>query len=148
MRSMKTRTALVAALLALSLPVAAQKVKIENQGEAALTAEARALNAAEVEKALGKAPAGKAQVVFYRGATSPGPQVDVQESASSLVALDPGMYYVVATEPGKHAYATESGAFDITLEAGKTYYVQAIRNTAGKSQLRRSDAARFQRAAR
>ena len=148
MRSMKTQAALVAALLVLSLPVAAQKVKIENQGEAALTAEARALNAAEVEKTLGKAPAGKAQVVFYRGATSPGAQVDVQESASSLVALDPGMYYVVSTEPGKHAYATESGAFDITLEAGKTYYVQAIRNRAGKGQLRRSNADKFQRAAR
>ena len=72
MRSILSRSALLAMLVALSLPVAAQKVKIENQGEASNTAEARTLTAEAVEKAVGKAPDGKSQVVFFRSARSPG----------------------------------------------------------------------------
>ena len=149
MRSILSRSALLAMLVALSLPVAAQKVKIENQGEASNTAEARTLTAEAVEKAVGKAPDGKSQVVFFRSARSPGAAITVNENADPRVELDPGMFYVVATTPGAHAYSTsDGGKYDGTLETGKTYYVQVIRNKAGHAQLLRSSPDKFQRASR
>ena len=148
MRSILSRSALLAMLVALSLPVAAQKVKIENQGEASVGAEAQALTAEAVEKAVGKAPEGKSQVVFFRSAKSPGESITVNENTEARVELDPGMYYVVATTPGAHAYATDGGNFDLKTDTGKTYYVQVIRNQAGRAQLRASSADKFQRAAR
>ena len=149
MRSNLSRSALLAVLVALSLPVAAQKVKIENQGEASVGAEARALTAQAVEQAVGKAPDGKSQIVFFRSAKSPGAAITVNENADPRVELDPGMYFVVATTPGAHAYSTaDGGSFDAKLDTGKTYYVQVIRNKAGHAQLLHSSADKFQRAAR
>jgi hypothetical protein len=140
-----------ALLLAVSLPLAAQKVKIESQGEAFTKVEAKELTAAAVEDAIGKAPSGKAQVVFYRSTSSPGSPVAVRDAAGSqsLIDLDPGMYFVAITAPGSHAYATsDTGPFPMDLEPGRTYYVQAIRNKKGQAQLLRSSAEKFQRAAR
>ena len=93
MRKSLSCSALFALLLAASLPLAAQKVKIENQGEAAITAEARALNEAAVEDAIGKALSGRSQIVFYRSSTSPGSAVAVRDAAGStpIIQLDPGM---------------------------------------------------------
>jgi hypothetical protein len=143
--------AVFAVLLAASLPLAAQKVKIENQGEAATKVEARELAAVAVEGDIGKAPAGKSQVVFFRSTKSPGLPVAVRDAAGgqALIDLDPGMYFVAITAPGSHAYATaDTGPFPMDLDAGRTYYVQAIRDKRGNAQLLRSSAEKFQRAAR
>ena len=148
MRSILSRSALLAMLVALSLPAAAQKVKIENQGEASVGAEARALTAAAVDKSMGMAPEGKSQVVFFRSSKSPGDAINVTENSEARVELDPGMYYVVTAAPGAHGYATgDGGKVDLALETGKTYYVQVVRNKAGHAQLLRSSADKFQRAA-
>jgi hypothetical protein len=150
MRKLLSCSALFALLLAASLPLAAQKVKIENQGEAAITAEARQLSDAAVEDAIGKAPPGRSQIVFYRSSSSPGTAVAVRDAAGAepIISLDPGMYYVTVTTPGSHSYATaDTGPFPIDLEPGRTYYVQAIRNKQGATQLLRSSADKFQRAA-
>ena len=147
MRSILSRSALFAMLVALTLPVAAQKVKIENQGEASHGADVRALTAAAVEKAVGKAPEGKSQVVFFRSSKSPGDAIGVTENSEARVDLDPGMYYVVTTAPGAHSYATGDSKVDLALDTGKTYYVQVIRNRKGQPQLLRSNADKFQRAA-
>ena len=87
MQSILSRTALLAMLVALSLPVAAQKVKIENQGEASVGAEASALTAEAVEKAVGRAPDGKSQVVFFRSAKSPGARFAFRGQDSALVRI-------------------------------------------------------------
>jgi len=150
MRKSLSCSALFALLLAASLPLAAQKVKIENQGEAAIAAEAKMLSDAAVEDAIGKAPSGRSQVVFYRAESSPGSAVAVRDAAGSapIISLDPGMYFVTVTTPGTHSYATaDTGPFSLDLEPGRTYYVQAIRNKSGATQLLHSNADKFQRAA-
>ena len=150
MRRIQSCSALFALMLFASLPLAAQKVKIENQGEAATTVEARELKSAAVEDAIGPPPAGRAQIVFYRSSTSPGNAVTVRDAAGSepLIMLDPGMYYVAVASPGTRSYATaDTGPFPMDIDAGRTYYVQAIRNKGGDTQLLRSSADKFQRAA-
>jgi hypothetical protein len=137
-------------LIAASFPLAAQKVTIEREGEAFKAASAQQLATAAVEDAVGKAPAGRAQVVFFRSSTSPGNAVAVRESAGGepLIELDAGMYYVAVLQPGAHAYATSDvGPLPMDLEPGRTYYVQAIRNRKGQAQLLRSNADKFARAA-
>lgn len=146
----RVSSALFAMLLAASLPVAAQKMTVENQGEASKQATAQLLTAEAVEDAVGKAPAGRAQVVFFRSSKSPGDPVSVREAAGGtpLIALDPGMYFVTTAIPGARSYATsDTGPFPLDLEPGRTYYVQAIRNRKGQTQLLRSNADKFARAA-
>jgi hypothetical protein len=146
----RVSSALFALLLAASLPVAAQKVSIENQGEASKQATAQVLTAEAVENAVGKAPAGRAQVVFFRSSKSPGDAVSVRDAAGglALIELDPGMYYIASAIPGPRSYATaDMGPFPLDLEPGRTYYVQAIRNKNGRTQLLLSSADKFARAA-
>jgi hypothetical protein len=147
-RIVKCAAALAFALLA--LPAFAQKVKIENQGQAAVDAAAHEMTVEAVEKDVGKAPAGKAQVVFFRSASSPGDPVGVRDAAGgmSMIDLEPGMYFVSTTTPGTRAYATaDTGPFSMDLDAGRTYYVQVIRKKGGAAQLIRSSAEKFARAA-
>ncbi len=134
---------------AAALPAFAQKVKIENQGQAAVDEAAHELNAAAVEQDIGKAPAGKAQVVFFRSATSPGDPIGVRDAAGgmSLIDIEPGMYFKSTPPPGPRAYATaDTGPFSMDLDAGRTYYVQVIRKRGGAAQLIRSSAEKFMRA--
>ena len=136
--------------VAIAMPAFAQKVKIENRGQAAEDVAAHELTALAIEKDIGKAPAGKAQVVFFRSASSPGDPVGVRDAAGglSLVDLEPGMYFVSATTPGTRAYATaDTGPFSMDLDAGRTYYMQVIRKRGGAAQLLRSSAEKFARAA-
>lgn len=150
LRGTPLRGALVALLFAAALPAFAQKVTVENQGQASENVTQRALTAEALESEIGKAPAGRAQVVFFRSSKSPGNPVVIREAAGSLsiIDLDPGMYFVTAVMPGTHAYATsDTGPFTMDLDAGRTYYVQAIRNKNGDTQLIRSSADKFSRAA-
>ena len=135
---------------AAAMPAFAQKVKIENQGQAAVDVAAHELTVAAIEKDIGKAPAGKSQVVFFRSASSPGDPVGVRDAAGglSLIDLEPGMYFVSTTMPGTRAYATaDTGPFSMDLDAGRTYYVQVIRKKGGAAQLLRSTAEKFARVA-
>ena len=125
MRSTKTRSLLIAALLALSLPVAAQKVKIENQGEAAARPpKPRALTVAAIEKTLGKAPAGKAHVVFFRAATSPGAAAVVRCRWIVADLARTGMYFVSTDRRARVLRAAETGPFD-RPRSGSRVYVQS-----------------------
>ena len=140
----------VLAFAGLALPASAQRVKIENQGQAAVDVAAHELTVAAVEKDIGKAPAGKAQVVFFRSASSPGDPIGVRDAAGgmSMIDLEPGMYFLSTTTAGTHAYATaDTGPFSMDLDAGRTYYVQVIRKKGGTAQLIRSSAEKFARAA-
>jgi hypothetical protein len=136
------------ALLLHCMPVAAQKVTIESQGQAAVEAKAQALSAKAVAKAIGEAPAGKGQVVFFRAATSPGAAISVGEAGMPLIELEPGMYFVAQVTPGTHGFDAGGPALGLNVDDGKTRYVQVIRNRAGQPQLRPSNATSFQRAAR
>lgn len=143
------RALLLAVALGGVLPAAAQKVTVESQGQAAVEARAQALSAQAVAKAIGQPPAGQAQVVFFRAATSPGDTIGVEEGDTPLVRLDPGMYAVLTVTPGAHGFdAGGPAVLPVDAGAGQTRYVQAIRDRAGMPQLRRSSATSFQRAAR
>jgi len=139
---------LSAALSCCALPAMAQKVTIESQGQAEIEAKAQALSAKAVAKAIGEAPAGKGQVVFFRAATSPGATIGVSEAGVPLIDLDPGMYFVAQVTPGTHGFDAGGTALGLNVDDGKTRYVQVIRNRAGQPQLRPSNATAFQRAAR
>jgi len=150
MQTLTARAALAALLFAAALPAFAQKVTVESQGQASENVTARALTAEALETDLGKPPAGRAQVVFFRSSKSPGDPVAIRDAAGGvpLIDLEPGMYFVAVSMPGSRAYATaDTGPFSLDLDAGRTYYVQAIRNKSGGAQLLRSSADKFQRAA-
>ena len=148
MRNIVIRSVVLSALCLGVLPAMAQKLTIESQGEAEIVARAQALNASAIAKAIGEAPAGKGQVVFFRAATSPGAGIGVEEGDSALIELDPGMYFVIQADPGTHGFdAGDAGNLDVPVAAGQTQYVQVIRNRAGQPRLLKSSAAKFQRAA-
>lgn len=150
MRTTLIRKLLLSAALSFcALPALAQKVVIESQGQAEVEAKAQALSARAVADAVGEAPAGKGQVVFFRAATSPGAAIGVQENGAGLIDLEPGMYFVAEVAPGAYRFGADAGGdLGLDVAAGQTRYVQVIRNRAGQPQLRRSSATSFQRAAR
>jgi len=148
MRKTLIRKLLLSAALSCALPAMAQKVTIESQGQAEVEAKAQALSAKALAKAIGEAPAGKGQVVFFRAANSPGATIGVSEAGVPLIALDPGMYFIAQVTPGTHGFDAGGTALGLNVDDGKTRYVQVIRNRAGQPQLRPSNATAFQRAAR
>ena len=134
------------ALSSFSLGAAAQKVKIESQGQAEQESQKAAVIAKSMEQAVGAPAAGMGQVVFYRSSKSPGAAIDVAADGVSCGALDAGMYFALPATPGTHPYGP--GDLSITVKAGETKYVQVIRNRAGDPQLLASNAAKFQASAR
>ena len=149
MRKTLIRKLLLSAALSFCvLPAMAQKLTIESQGQAEVQAKAQALSAKAVAKAIGEAPAGAGQVVFFRAATSPGATIGVRDAGMPLIDLDPGMYFVAQVTPGTHGFDAGGTALGLDVGAGKTRYVQVIRDRAGQPKLRPSNATAFQRAAR
>src|SRR5688572_17726782 len=149
MKTVLSRCALWCALLAVALSTSAQQMKIESQGEAAVEAQKEALVAMSMSKAIGLPVAGKGQVVFFRASTSPGAALDIHADGDVVGDLPSGMYFAVPATAGTHAYATgNAGPLSVKVTADKTYFVQAIRDRAGRPQLLRSNATKFQRATR
>ena len=172
MRSVLFRSAMSCVLLALSLSVSAQEVKVESQGQAAVEAEAPAeakaeatsesaveskaetTPAAEVAAGngiIGAPPAGKGQIVFFRPSKFVGGAVGfkVREGTTELGKLRSGNYFVAAVDPGTHEYTVHSEAKDVLtleVEAGETYYVQGTISMGvmvGRPNLAPSDEATF-----
>ena len=149
MRTVLFRSALSCTLWAVALSASAQQVKVESQGEAAVEAQEEALVAMSMSKAIGHPVAGKGQVVFFRSSRSPGAAVDIHADGEVVGNLPAGMYFAVPATAGTHAYATgDAGPVSVAVTADKTHFVQAIRDRAGRTQLLRSTATRFQRATR
>ncbi len=147
MKTVLFRSALSCTLLAVALAASAQQVKIESQGEAAIQAQKEALVAMSMSQASGLPMTGKGQVVFYRSAKSPGAPFDIRADGEVVGDLPPGMYFSVPASPGTHAYATgNAGPLSVAVTKDKTYFVQVIRDRAGRPQLLRSTAVKFQRA--
>ena len=78
---------------------------------------------------IAKAPAGKAQVVFYRPGSIVGMALGctVHEGERELARLGAGKYYVVTLAPGKHVLFTRGQAADtlnLEVEADETYFVK------------------------
>ena len=107
-------------------------------GETAVAAEATAVApeaeaktvaiAAAPAGAIGAAPAGKGQIVFFREKKFAGAAINykVREGETELGKLSSGSYFVHVADPGAHEYTVHSEAKDILnleVEAGETYYV-------------------------
>src|SRR5688572_11361632 len=149
MKSVLFRSALFCTLLAVALSASAQQMKVESQGEAAVEAQKEALVAMSMSKAIGLPMAGKGQVVFFRSSKSPGAALDIHADGKVVGDLPSGMYFAVPASAGTHAYATgNAGALSLAVNKDKTYFVQVIRDRAGRPQLLRSTATKFQRATR
>lgn len=147
MKAVLFRSVLPCVLLVLGLPAAAQSLKVESQGQAAADAEKNRIIAVAMSKAVGLPTAGKGQVVFFRAGRSPGAAVEVDADGEALGELPAGMYFAVPASAGTHAYTSgDAGSLSMSVTAGSTYYVQVIRNRAGRPQLLRSTATKFQRA--
>ncbi len=105
---------------------------------------------------IGAAPAGKAQVVFYRPGSIMGMALGctVHEGDRELARLGSGKYYVVTMAPGKHALFTRGQAADtlnLEVEADETYFVKCkIGNgtISGAPQLEPSDRDTFAKKAK
>jgi hypothetical protein len=147
MKTVLFRSALSCTLMAVALSASAQQMKIESQGEAAVEAQKEALVAMSMSKAIGLPVAGKGQVVFFRSSRSPGAPLDIHADGKEVGELPAGMYFAVPATPGTHAYASGSaGPLSVAVSKDKTYFVQVIRDRAGRPQLLRSTAVKFQRA--
>ena len=147
MKSILIRSALSCALLAVALSASAQQMKIESQGQAAIEAQKEALVAMSMSKAIGQPMPGKGQVVFFRSSKSPGTALDIHADGTVVGDLPAGMYFAVPATPGTHVFATaDAGPLSVAVSKDKTYFVQAIRDRAGRPQLLRSTAVKFERA--
>jgi len=80
---------------------------------------------------VGAAPAGKAQVVFWRPGSLMGAALGctVRENVDTneIARLGAGKYWVLITEPGKHMFYTTGEATDrlnMELEPDETYFVR------------------------
>jgi hypothetical protein len=103
-------------------------------------------------------PAGKGQVVFFRGKSLLGTAqwFNVRESGKALGKLTNGAYFIQITDPGQHAYTatTEPELKDhLTLEvdAGETYYVEGTLTKGvviGTANISPSNRAAFDKAAK
>lgn len=137
------------ALLAMSLAVAAQEVRVEVQGNAATESRKSDAIARAITEKVGAPAAGKGQVVFFRTPSSPGGKIPVAGDGEPIGELPAGMYFAKPAAAGAHAYAISNGnEVSINVRAGQTVYIQVIRNRAGQSKLIRSNAIGFQRATR
>ena len=147
MKTVLFRSVLSCALLTMWLPATSQTLKVESQGQAAVDAENDRIIAVAMSKAVGLPVAGKGQIVFFRTSKSPGAAVEVDADGEALGELPAGMYFAVPASAGTHAYTSgDVGSLSMNVTAGSTYYVQVIRNRAGRPQLLRSTATKFQRA--
>ncbi len=134
------------ALSSFSLGAAAQKMKIESQGQAEQEAQKATAIAKSMEQSVGAPTAGMGQVVFFRSSKSPGEPIGLTADGASAGDLDAGMYLALPATPGTHPYGP--GTLPVTVKAGETKYVQVIRNRAGVAQLVASNASKFQATAR
>jgi len=100
---------------------------------------------------LPDAPAGKAQVVFYRGSSLAGAAIPCTifgENGGAITTMYRGKYTRVAVDPGPHAYAAKGDAVKINAEAGQTYYVSCsigMGIMAGRAHVHLSNADEFTR---
>lgn len=105
---------------------------------------------------IGAAPAGKAQIVFYRPGTIVGAALGctVHEGDREIARLGAGKYYVITVDPGTHKYATRGQSADtlnLEVEGDETYFVKCkIGNgvISGAAQLEPSDRATFAKKAK
>ena len=105
---------------------------------------------------IGAAPAGKAQIVFWRPGTIVGMALGctVHEGTREVARLASGKYFVVITSPGKHAFSTRGQAADtlnLETESDETYFVKCkIGNGtfSGAAQLEPSDRDGFSKKAK
>ncbi|MDT8757151.1 DUF2846 domain-containing protein [Sphingomonas psychrotolerans] len=154
--------ALGMALLGVSLGLAAPAMGQEAAAAVDAPAPAAATASAAVEApivtksgTIGAAPAGKAQVVFWRPGSIMGMALGctVREGEGAaeveVARLGAGKYWVHTAEPGKHVYYTTGEATDrlnMELEEGETYFVRCAIGMgimSGRAQVSPSDRATF-----
>lgn len=106
--------------------------------------------------AIGPAPAGKAQIVFWRPSTIVGVAIpcNVHEAEPVVGKLAAGKYFVRVVDPGVHDFMVQSEAKDrlkLEVEDGETYYVKcsiSMGIMVGRPNLSPSNKAAFDKAAK
>lgn len=122
MRSALSRSMLIALL---SAPACLPAQEAAPAGAPPPSTPANAQRPAEI----GRAPTGKALIVFFRepkimGAVA---AVTVRKGDHEVGTLRSGRYFVVTVDPGTHVYSVQGETRDVLevdAEAGQTYYVE------------------------
>lgn len=101
---------------------------------------------------LGKPPAGKSLIVFYRpGGMGAALGFTIREGETQIAKVGNGSYQVYIAEPGTHEYKIQSEATDtirMEIDAGETYYVKQTMSMGlivGRPHLSLSDQASFEK---
>jgi hypothetical protein len=127
MKTLLTRTAALCALVLLSLPVHAQRVRYDTNGQADVLAERLLLvEAAVVRDITGKPSGSMGQVVFFRPdrpAANAG-EVRVSESGTELHPLPGGSWFVALVPAGLHSYQVDGERIDLDVRGGRSYFVR------------------------
>lgn len=112
------------ALLAAAMTVGIMAGSVNSQPATAAEAPAQ-----KSPKVIPAPPAGKGQVVFYRGGGISGRALGcgINSGGARISALGAGRYFILPVEPGSSSYTVKSeAADDLTLEVGpdETAYVK------------------------
>lgn len=148
MHRIVARVVLPCLLAALAFAASAQEMKIRTRGTAAEWAKDEARLAVALSETLHLPKDGRAQVVLFRTSKSPGEDIGLSVDGKPLGELPPGHYLPASSTAGAHVFGTGTTTLTLNVTAGKTYFVQVIRDHAGRPQLLRSTATQFQRVAR
>lgn len=108
-----------------------KSLPVQTPMKASMKTPMKASNAMHASR-VAAAPAGKAQVVFFRDSRifAFAAFYTVHDGDHSLARLYNGQYFVSLVEPGAHRFevhttSKKSDVLDLTVEAGKTYYVMS-----------------------
>ena len=148
MRRILVRAVFSCLLAALAFATSAQQMKIRSRGAAAEWANDEAQLAVALSETLHLPKDGRAQIVLFRTSTSPGDDVSLNADGKPLGELPAGHYLPVSSTAGTHVFGTDTTALTLHVDAGKTYFVQIVRDRAGRPHLLRSTATKFQRVAK
>lgn len=128
MKAVLCRVAALGALLLSCLPVMAQRVRYDGNGQADVVAvNFDVVQAAVIRDVTGLAPESRGQVVFFRSqrGAADADAIRVQENGADLHPLPAGGWFVAVVPPGPHHYGVDGQAVDLQVEAGRCYYLRA-----------------------
>lgn len=132
MKSFMARTMALCALVLLSFPTQAQRVRYDHNGQADVLAENLMLVETAVARDITGIPSGSmGQVVFFRSVRGNDDELPVTEDGQLLHALGQGGWFVALVPAGSHRYEIGGRELPLDIRPGRSYFVRIAGQGAG-----------------